>query len=61
MQQLNEIKINDWDPAQGDFIKKNAIEDEELFQRSIKRNILVKVGLTALYFLLLVFSFVYFS
>ncbi len=55
------ININDWDPAQGDYIKKNAIEDEILFRRSVNRDIMIKIGLTSLYFFLLLFSFIYLS
>ncbi len=55
------INIQDWDPSQGDFIKKNAIEDEIIFRRNVNRDIMIKIGLTTLYFFLLLFSFIYLS
>ena len=58
---LDNRRIQGWDPSQGDFIKKNAIEDEEVFKKTIQKDLMVKIGLTSIYFLLLIFSFVYFS
>ncbi len=58
---LDNRRIQGWDPSHGDFIKKNAIEDEEVFKRTIQKDLIVKIGLTSIYFLLLIFSFVYFS
>ncbi|GEM_PF-5792534 len=55
------INIQDWDPSHGDFIKKNAIEDELIFRRNVNRDIMIKIGLTTLYFFLLLFSFIYLS
>lgn len=58
---LDNRGIQEWDPSHGDFINKNAIEDEEVFKKTIQKDLMVKIGLTSIYFLLLIFSFVYFS